>query len=237
MAIPTASSNITAAEARFDKLQKGGSYSKRGRMSRRWAMWYPIAFQSGVATYNPISAATKGQSFPMWLTNLITAQIPTGRAFLAERLKPVFVPYNIGTKTFLTAAQLKPSVLQAAKNLWACTYQKWGRLGASDGFDAEFAGAETLPFFSDFATLANASGDTGPSTLSAGTFGGDMAGEYRLAVPVTFGQNVTINHEYTLPADPYTISPDLFVTSHATGDYADGFFLLCVQGGLTRLGV
>lgn len=226
-----------ASESRYDSLQRRGSYSKKGRISRRWALWYPLPFISGKTTGEIVSMATKSNSLPAFVTNLLSVQIPTGRSFVAERIKPVFVPYNIGKGTWLTAAQLTPAVLQAAKNLWASTYHKWGRVGAADGFDAEFSGAETLPFFADFATKVSASGDTGPAILSAGRFGGEMSGEYRLAVPVNFGQNVTMKHDIALPADPYAISPDLFVTSHAAGDYADGFFLVCVQGGLTRLGV
>lgn len=236
MPVPVKSAE-SASESRYDRLQRKGSYSKKGRISRRWALWYPLPFISAQPTMEIVSKATKSSNLPAFVTNLLSVQIPTGRSFVAERIKSVFVPYNIGKGTWLTAAQMKPSVEQAAKNLWASTYHKWGRVGAADGFDAEFSGAETLPFFSDFLTLANASGDTGPAVVTSGTFGGEMAGEYRLAVPVNFGQNVTMKHDIALPTDPYAIAPDLFVTSHAAGDYADGFFLICVEGGLTRLGV
>jgi hypothetical protein len=229
---------ITSAENRIHKIQQGAN-GPAGIVSRRWAAYYPLFIQSGKTSGNAVADNASTPNMPDWLTNLAGNQIPTGRTLVAERLKFTLKPYNFKSATFPTVTY---TMIEEALRLFGMLYHQWGRLGSSDGFDAEFTGTEVLPFVHNVASRLTASSSTSDSVLSVGTYGGEKAGEYKLAsgegaIPVAFGQQVQMVHKWTLPADPYAIAPSLFATSHASGDYADWLIQVHVQGALTRQGI
>lgn len=228
--------SISSGERRYKRLQSSGSYDlRKDTTSRRWAIFYPIIPRVGQAQIaNVVASVQTLASAPNWTRNVFSSQIPTGRTFVAERLKWSLVPYQIDAGTWTVAPSL--AEIEQAKLLFGANYTKWGRQGAADGFDAEFNGAETLPIFSDFFDKTYVSTTTAAAGFSSGMFGGDRAGEYRFTVPIPFGQTVQINHSVDWGADPYTIAPALFASN--TANLASKYlFMFYVQGGLTRLGV
>lgn len=231
-----ADKSVSGAEKRYKSLQSAGSYDlRKDTTSRRWAMYYPIVPRVGQAQIPNVTASVQQlANAPNWSRNIFSSQVPTGRTFVAERLKFSLVPYQIDAGTYVVAPSLAEQ--QQAKLLLQSMYTKWGRQGAADGFDAEFSGSEILPVFSDFFDKTYVSTTTAAAGFQAGTFGGDRAGEYRFTVPIPFGQTVQLTHTVDWGADPYTIAPALFAASTANLA-AKYLFMFYIEGGLTRLGV
>jgi hypothetical protein len=229
-------SATSSGEARYKRLQSAGSYDlRKDSTSRRWAMYYPIVPRVGQSQIpNVVANVQQLGNAPNWTRNIFSAQVPTGRTFVAERLKLALVPYQIDAGTYVVAPSLAEQ--QQAKLLLQSMYTKWGRQGAADGFDAEFSGAELLPVFSDFFDKVYTSSTTAATGFQAATMGGDRAGEYRFTVPIPFGQTVQMNHAVDWGADPYVIAPALFASQ--TANLASKYlFMFYIEGGLTRLGM
>lgn len=228
--------SVSSGESRYKRLQSAGSYDlRKDTTSRRWAMYYPIVPRVGQSQIpNVVASVQQLGNAPNWTRNIFSAQVPTGRTFVAERLKLALVPYQIDLGTYVVAPSLAEQ--EQAKILLQSMYSKWGRQGAADGFDAEFSGSEILPLFSDFIDKTYVSTTTAATGFSSGTYGGDRAGEYRFTVPIPFGQTVQLNHAVDWGADPYVIAPALFASS-TSNLAAKWLFMFYIEGGLTRLGV
>ena len=221
-----------AAEKRFLALQADGSYDLRKSInSRRWAMYAVIVPRAGQSQIDVIQDNTS-HAYAKSLSNIKSANLPTGRSFVAERLAFKFVPYNADTNVWTIQPTIKQE--QEGKLLLQGSYHNWGRLGAPDGWDAEFVGSEIFPSLSDLIEVTDVAGN---NALSVGTHGGETSGQYRLLVPVNFGQQVQVKHTIDLGFDPAVKFPELFPSTPAAGTAANFCWVVFYAGGVTRMGV
>jgi hypothetical protein len=222
----------TMAERRIQALQGDGSYDLRKNMnSRRWAMYAVIVPRAGQTQIDVVVDNTS-RPYAKHLSNVKTAQLPTGRSFVAERISFKALPYNADANTWTTQPSVKQ--LQEMGLLLKGSYHNWGRLGAPDGWDAEFVGSEIFPTISDIVEITDVPGN---NALSVASHGGETSGHYKLLVPVNFGQNVQFKHTIDLGFDPAVKFPELFPSTPQAGTAANFVWVVFYAGGITRLGV